>query len=258
MRCYNKTMKKIVLAIIGLCVCLLVGTLIYTTYTRPKKTISSSPVASEPKKNQTEAFNLSANSLTEPTSIWVIVNKHHPLPVDFVPELTVPDVNLRLNSSEEQMQINTTTAPAIKDLFTAAKKDNINLVFGSGYRSGKLQTKFYTDYVAKDGVAQADTYSARPGFSEHQSGFSADIVSENSNCNMQTCWADTAEGKWLAQNASNFGFIIRYPLDKQSITGYQYEPWHIRYVGKDLALQIKKSKQTLEEFFKLESAPTYN
>lgn len=212
----------------------------------------------ETKSEKSDTFDITKYSLTDPSSIWVIVNKHLSIAQDFVPDLTVPDVKLRLNSNEEQMKINTSTAPAIKELFQGASQDKITLVFGSGYRSGKLQAQFYADYVARDGVSQADTYSARPGHSEHQTGFSADIISSDSACNMQLCWADTTEGKWLADNSYKYGFIIRYPKDKQNITGYQYEPWHIRYVGKDLALQIHNSNKTLEEFFNLDPAPTYN
>lgn len=254
-------MKKLFI-IITLLIFTSIGLFLYIKNSNSNKNTKSITSQTEDKKEtgseESNSFDSSKYSLTDPESLWVIVNKHRAISEDFVPELTVPDVKLRLNPNEEQMNINSLTAPAVKDLFLGASKDGITLVFGSGYRSGKLQSKFYADYVAKDGASQADTYSARPGHSEHQTGFSADIVSSNSKCNMQDCWSDTTEGKWLADNSFKYGFIIRYPKDKESITGYQYEPWHIRYVGVDLALQIHNSNKTLEEFFNLEPAPFYN
>lgn len=203
-------------------------------------------------------FNKSAHSLTDPQSMWVIVNKKLTIPIDFSPNLITPDVELRLKSQEQQMQINTTTAPAIKEMFLAAKQDNVFLVFGSGYRSGALQKQFYDNYVSKDGITAADTYSARPGHSEHQTGFSADITSKRNECHLETCFSETPEGQWLAANAYKYGFIIRYPKDKQTITGYQYEPWHVRFVGKELASEIHKTNLTLEEFFELGPAMSYD
>lgn len=251
--------KKYLILLLAITLILTVG-LTYTKANSKRKNIrpESQTKQQDTTISSTKNFNITAHSLTDPLSVWVIVNKHRPIPVDFVPELTVPKVKLRLYENEEQMQINTTTAPEIKKLFDGASQDGITLVFGSGYRSGKLQTQFYNDYVAKDGADSADTYSARPGYSEHQTGFSADISSADSRCHLLECWSATPEGKWLAENAYKFGFIIRYPKDKQSITGYQFEPWHIRFVGNELALQIHQTGKTLEEFFNLESAPNYN
>lgn len=225
------------------------------------KNSTTSSSSSEP-ETKTEpspnSFDKTQFSLTEPTSQWVIVNKKNAIPTTFVPKLTVPDVRLRLSSVEEQMKINTQTAPAIKEMFSAAAKDGVTLVFGSGYRSASKQSEFYNSYKAKDGQAAADTYSARPGHSEHQTGFAVDITSTSGTCHLQICWEDTPEGKWVAQNAYEYGFVLRYQNGKEAITGYQYEPWHFRYVGKELALEINKTNQTLEEFFGLPAAPNYD
>lgn len=223
--------------------------------TNTSNSIPSEEASSQPAST---SFNKSQYSLTEPTSQWVIVNKKNAIPTTFVPNLTVPDVRLRLSSGEEQMKINTQTAPAIKEMFNAAAKDGVTLVFGSGYRSAAKQSEFYNSYKAKDGQAAADTYSARPGHSEHQTGFAVDITSTSGTCHLQICWEDTPEGKWVAQNAYKHGFVLRYQEGKQAITGYQYEPWHFRYVGKELALEINKTNQTLEEFFGLPPAPNYD
>lgn len=129
----------------------------------------------------------------------------------------------------------------------AASKDGINLFIKSGYRSYATQKNIYNNYVSRDGKDNADTYSARPGHSEHQLGLAFDINS------LDTSWADTAEGKWLAKNAHRFGFIIRYPKDKVAITGYMYEPWHVRYIGNALAQSVYSSGKCLEEYFGITS-----
>lgn len=255
------TVVKKFLIIGSFVIVLVIGGGLIVTRSRSSKitnTQTETPAQSNIQSTHDETFDKTQHSLTDPTSIWLVVNKQYSIPVSFIPELTVPSVQLRLASHEEQMQINTTTEPAIKEMFNAAKDDGITLVFGSGYRSGALQKQFYDSYKAKDGQAAADTYSARPGHSEHQTGFAADITSVNGSCHLEVCWADTPEGTWLAANAYKYGFIIRYPKDKQDITGYQYEPWHVRYVGKELAAEINKTSQTLEEFFNLGPAPSYD
>ena len=228
-------------------------------YINSAATTSKDTLLPEPSSTkQSLSFNKSQYSLPDPTSLWVIVNKKNAIPITFAPNLTVPSVRLRLSADEEQMQINTQTAPAIKEMFNDASKDGGSLVFGSGYRSAAKQKLFYNSYVAKDGKKAADSYSARPGHSEHQTGFAADVTSPSGKCHLQICWEDTPEGQWLASNSWRYGFIIRYPNGKTNITGYQYEPWHVRYVGKDLAAKIHESGQTLEEFFGLPDAPTYD
>jgi len=236
----------------------LIGGGIYV-YTRPETTATTNNSAVNEKAATTETgFNKQQYSLTDPTSIWIIANKHYALPIDYEPTLVVPKVKLRLASTEQQMHISKTAEPAIEEMFGAAKSEGVSLVFGSGYRSAALQKQFYNDYVRQDGQAAADTYSARPGHSEHQTGLALDVTSSDGQCHLEICWENTVEGKWIAANSYKYGFIIRYPNGKDSITGYQYEPWHIRYVGKDLAAEVHKTGQTLEEFFDLGAAPSYD
>ena len=204
------------------------------------------------------SFDKSQYSLTDPSSIWVIVNKQNKLPNTYKPKLTVPNVLLRLNETEEQMSFSAYATNELETMFKMAKKDKINLVLGSGYRSYNLQEQFYESYVSADGQTEADTYSARPGYSEHQTGLAVDITSKDGKCHLEICWQNTEEGKWMASNAHKYGFIIRYPNNKQTITGYQYEPWHFRYVGNELAEQIYNSKLTLEEFFNYPKASSYS
>ncbi len=117
----------------------------------------------------------------------------------------------------------------------------------SGFRSYTTQKNLYDRYVAADGKAEADTYSARPGHSEHQTGLALDVNS------LDDSFANTAEGRWLANNAHKYGFIIRYPKGKTDKTGYIYEPWHIRYVGVEKATKIYNSGLSLEEYYGITS-----
>lgn len=189
---------------------------------------------------------------TTPSSITFIANKTHPLPATYTPDdLITPEVRLRLGSGAEQMQFRSTAHDQLKALFADALKDGVSLVFGSGYRSYDLQKQFYNSYVARDGQAAADRYSARPGTSEHQTGLAFDVTSSTGACHLETCFKDTPEGTWMAEHAHKYGFVLRYPEGKEATTGYQYEPWHFRFVGKVLATELYEQGLTLEEYFGL-------
>lgn len=136
---------------------------------------------------------------------------------------------------------------AFRELAAAAAGEGLNIYELSGYRSYQTQQNLYARYVAEDGQAAADTYSARPGHSEHQTGLALDVNSLSSS------FAYTAEGIWLAENAWKYGFIIRYEKEKEDMTGYIYEPWHIRYVGRDLAAAVTENGLCLEEYFGITS-----
>lgn len=199
----------------------------------------------------TGSFNKEQYPTTEPDSIWVIVNKSNPLnPTKYIPsDLVMPDVPVRVPGNET-MQIRSEPSGALKELFTEAKTAGYDLMLASGYRSYGYQQNLYNGYVKDYGQDAADRTSARPGYSEHQTGLSADIEPTNKECELDECFGDMPQGKWLAANAYKYGFIIRYPKDKISLTGYNYEPWHIRYVGKILAAEMHaQGITTLEEFF---------
>ena len=131
---------------------------------------------------------------------------------------------------------------------SAASNEGIYLNIGSGFRSYSTQNGLYNRYAARDGQAAADTQSARPGHSEHQSGLAADIKGPNDYLYLNQEWINTSEGQWLNNNCYKYGFIIRYPQGKQHITGYKYEPWHIRYLGVEVATSVYNSGLTLEEY----------
>ncbi|MDQ3065001.1 MAG: M15 family metallopeptidase [bacterium] len=227
------------------------------------------PVAELPMQNplnqtdttlqESKTFDKTEFSFSDSGSPWWVVNKTRPLPQGYVPpDLIVPNVRLRLGASNEQMQISSQIESDLKAMFAAATNEHVSLVFGSGYRSEALQRQFYNSYVAQDGQAEADRLSARPGTSEHQTGLSFDATSPSGKCHLETCFEDLPEGKWLRENAHKYGFIIRYVKGEESVTGYDYEPWHIRWVGKTLSSEMRRTNvQTLEEFFGLPAAPDY-
>lgn len=198
--------------------------------------------------------------MTEPTSLWVVINKTRPLtPQNYAPtDLVTPNVPLRVPGNET-MQVRKEVADALETMFAAAKADQASMMLSSGYRSYSYQISLYGGYVNSSGKAAADTYSARPGFSEHQTGLAFDVEPFDQKCDVEQCFADLPAGKWIAAHAYEYGFILRYPADKVAVTGYTYEPWHLRYVGKPLANELHKDRiETLEEFFGLPPAPDYS
>lgn len=169
--------------------------------------------------------------------ILVLVNKYYKLDDTFVPE--------ELDKvSYGSGQLRKVARDAFDKMCEAALKEKIYIYGGSGYRSYSHQLRLYNNYVAQDGKTEADTYSARAGHSEHQTGLAMDILNGK--------WAfieDTdKEFTWLINNSYKYGFILRYPKGKEKITGYMYEPWHYRYVGVDLATEITKENLTYEEY----------
>jgi D-alanyl-D-alanine carboxypeptidase len=218
-----------------------------------KKTNSSQ---SPPKKRT--AAKVSKNAVTpiypldKADSLWVIVNKGRILPSTYVPAgLRAPQIPLRLSASNPEMTLRPETDAALEELAGAAKTEGLNLMLASGYRSYSLQVTVHDSEVRNNGATAADAVSARPGHSEHQTGLAADIEPTRRQCELQTCFADTPEGKWLAANAYKYGFIIRYQNNTTAQTGYSYEPWHIRYIGKQLAATIYSQNVTLEKYFSL-------
>jgi D-alanyl-D-alanine carboxypeptidase len=204
-------------------------------------------------------FDKTRYSTTDPASPWVVVNKQHPLqPKTYIPsDLVTPTVPLRVPGNES-MQLRSSTAKALETMFSAAKTDNINLMISSGYRSYTYQVNLYGSYVSSIGQASADTQSARPGFSEHQTGQALDIEPTSRKCEVAQCFADMPEGKWLVTNAYHYGFILRYTPADVAVTGYESEPWHYRYVGIPLATEMHTTGvATLEQFFGVSGGQNY-
>lgn len=198
------------------------------------------------------------HSLSDPTSPWVVVNKHRPLsPATFVPpDLSRPAV--RLATSGEAALVNSTTAAAAETMFAAAAADGVIITLASGYRSFTTQRATYGSYVNSRGQAEADTASARPGYSEHQTGWAFDIGDGSGADAFTPQFKDRPAAIWAKANAHRFGFVVRYPWMLHEITGYFYEPWHLRFIGKEAAADMRaRGIGTLEEYFGLEAAPAY-
>ncbi|TDL44650.1 D-alanyl-D-alanine carboxypeptidase family protein [Kocuria rosea] len=195
------------------------------------------------------------------SSLTVVVNKHRPLD----PPSYAPRSLTRIKTE----QLRTEAAQAYQQMVKEAKADRVNIVTISGYRSYDHQASLYDSYVQQYGQETADTIAARPGHSEHQTGLAMDVGNSSGACALQDCFEDTPVGAWVAEHADEYGFIIRYPKDEQDVTGYKYEPWHLRYVGPELADEMRlKAEQTawkgpkldtdtMEEFFGLAPAPDY-
>jgi LAS superfamily LD-carboxypeptidase LdcB len=177
----------------------------------------------------------------------LLVNKKHALPSSYVPsKLVNPNVP---SSDRSKTQMTPEAAKALEALFAQASKDNIKLTAISGYRSYARQDTIFRSNVIKYGSATAaNQFSARPGESEHQTGLAMDVSSPSVGNNLTQSYANTREGKWLRENAPKFGFIVRYEKGKEHITGYQFEPWHLRYVGKDASTNIAYRNIVLEEY----------
>lgn len=173
----------------------------------------------------------------------ILVNKYIRLPSDYVPNNLE---SISLDCAISGMKLVKVAKEAFEKMCYAAKQDGYTIRSMSSYRSYRDQEILYNNYVKKDGVTKADTYSARAGHSEHQTGLTTDIDNVKT---AYTSFEKTKEFIWMTNNAYKYGFILRYPKDKSDITGYQYESWHYRYVGVDIATYIKEHNITYDEYY---------
>lgn len=181
-----------------------------------------------------------ATNLNETT---LLVNKYYYLTEDYVPE-NLEEISL--SYARSGMQLVHEAKEAFETLSEEAKKEGMNIIAMSSYRSYEYQVDLYNRYVETDGKEAADTYSARAGYSEHQTGLAVDVYNKELP---YTSFEQTEEFTWMQENAYKYGFILRFPKDKVNITGYQYESWHYRYVGEEVAEYIHKNNLTLEEYY---------
>ena len=180
-----------------------------------------------------------AQGIFDPSSLTVCVNRKSTLSSDYKPtDLVLPDV--RAVNSSNRLYMRKEAASALEELFKAAEDENYYLYAVSGYRSYSYQKSIYNPYSG---------YSAPAGASEHQLGLAMDITLAKYNGTLSVDFGDTKEGKWVRENAHKYGFIIRYLECKEDITGYNYEPWHLRYLGVDLATELYEKNITLEEYY---------
>ena len=167
--------------------------------------------------------------------------------VTYIDGILIANKSYSLPSDYNPMGLTAETQKAFSEMSAAAAKDGISLFVYSGFRSYSYQEQIYNNYVSIYGRETADTFSARAGHSEHQTGLSIDV-----NC-ADDSFDGTPEALWLAENSWKYGFIIRYPKGKQHITGYKYEPWHVRYLGRETAEKVYRSGLTLEEYLGIDS-----
>lgn len=201
------------------------------------KAASTSPAAARPSVE------------SSPESLRCLVNKMRPFAQkDWAPSDLV---------DFEGQQLRAEAAQAARTMMDAAKAEGVTLTVSSAYRSYAVQQQTYQHWVSVNGQKVADQLSARPGYSEHQTGLAIDFSSPE-GCRLEECYEDTRAGRWLAKNAQNYGFILRFPKGQQAVTGYLFEPWHYRYLGKDLtARYVASGTNTLEEFLGTGAAPDY-
>jgi zinc D-Ala-D-Ala carboxypeptidase len=192
----------------------------------------------------------SSKTIAFPEDTLVLVNKSNCLPEEYIPrDLTIPSVKFTPDVSKDNKLMRREAAESLEAMFKTALSEGVELYCVSGYRSYSSQDKLYDKRVKSQAISVSSKYVAEPGQSEHQTGLAMDVTNKLGLTTSQgSSFGDTPEGKWLENNGHRFGFIIRYPRGKEGITGYAYEPWHIRYVGIDAAEEIWSRGITLEEY----------
>jgi zinc D-Ala-D-Ala carboxypeptidase len=196
------------------------------------------------------SIDLNAHSTTDPSSVWVVVNKTHPIkPLDFTPAVTIV----------RGYRIARSAARPLGLLLNAGDAAGLGFKIESGYRSYGYQVSIHDELAASEGGAGADRVSARAGYSEHQTGLTVDLLPiGRSSCRINDCIDETPQGVWLARNAWRYGFLLRYEKGRTSTTGVGFEPWHFRFVGAPLARAYHEGGwHTVEQFLDEPAAPTY-
>lgn len=206
----------------------------------------SSEKADPEEPAEPEAIPVVAN----PGAMNVMVNKFWSLPEGYRPgDLIKPSVPFSFGvENSDRSKLRAEAAESLEVMFQVAKGEGIELYARSGFRSYETQEAIFKNEVATFGYEQAVLYVALPGTSEHQTGLAMDITAKSVGLELVEKFEGTAEGKWLAENAHHYGFILRYPKGKTNITGYAFEPWHFRYVGVEIAGEIYAKGLTLEEY----------
>ena len=215
----------------------------YLEYKKNNQNLSNEQII----KNVNMNLDLEKYEQTQPAKYQntekILVNKYYNVGQDYIPE------NLELIDNQYaigNMKMVKVAKEAFESLSAAAKKENLNIIAMSTYRSYDYQTNLYNRYVAQDGKENADTYSGRPGHSEHQTGLAADVYNKTET---YTNFERTKEYQWMQEHAHEYGFILRFPENKVGETGYQFESWHYRYVGLEAAKYIKEHNISFEEYF---------
>lgn len=185
-------------------------------------------------------------TISNPDELLTLVKKGFYLPDDYEPELVEPDIPVAPDCENSQMTPE--TSKALTKMYKAAKKEGLELVVNSAYRSYETQVAIYNDFETRYGGQYASEYVAAPGASEHQTGLGLDLTSQSVVEGKKITFGDTEEYRWVVENCYKYGFIIRFEDGTDGITGIAHEPWHLRYVGEEVAKEIVKNKWTFEEY----------
>lgn len=185
-------------------------------------------------------------TITNPSDLLTLVKKGFYLPEDYEPELVDPEIPVAPDCQNPKMTKE--TSDALTKMYKAAKQEGLELVVNSAYRSYQTQVETMADFVARYNTQYANEYVAQPGASEHQTGLGVDLTSQSVVEGKRITFGDTEEYRWVIKNCARFGFIIRFEDGTDGITGIAHEPWHLRYVGEDVAKEIQKNGWTFEEY----------
>lgn len=218
---------------------------------KPESSDTKGNTAEKPSDSATEEevpIIVLSSDEAEAAGLLLLVNKKQGLEKNYVPKDMKPVLYFARDRSEEGRYLQQEAAGQFNQMAEDALAEGIEFVMTTAYRSFGFQTTLYNNYVAASGQAEADKFSARPGFSEHQTGLAVDVSSASVGYALTVEFENTAEWEWLNRHAAEYGFIQRYPKDKTEITGYMYEPWHFRYVGVEAATVVQREKITLEEY----------
>ena len=214
----------------------------YIAYKEKNKDLNDKQIIKNVNMNLDKKFYENKKEAINQNTELVLVNKYNYLKEDFIPE-NLQSINS--NYALGNMKLVSYAKEAFEKLSHAAKQEKLNIIAMSTYRSYNYQVNLYNRYGENDGKVAADTYSGRPGHSEHQTGLAVDVYNIKET---YTNFENTKEFTWMQEHAHEYGFILRFPKDKVNETGYQYESWHYRYVGKEIAKYIKDNKISFEEY----------
>lgn len=215
----------------------------YQDYQKLNSNLSVEDIVTRVNLNLDLPFYTNTKEAKLTNTFYTLVNKYNYLREDFVPNNLV---ELETPYAREGIYLVKSAKDKFYELVKKASEEGLTIRAISAYRGYTYQKRLYDKYVENDGIAEADTYSARPGFSDHQTGLVVDV---DNSINSFEGFTNTKEYQWMLANSYKYGFILRYPEGKEAITGYQFESWHYRFVGVKLAKKIKASNLTFDEYF---------
>ena len=217
----------------------------YLSYAQANPQLTAQDVVTRVNIGLDRSFYSDVDEVPVPGDPMALVNKYHTLPQDYIPELVLLDPSYGIGSLSPE------AAASFVRMADAAQRDGISLFSVSAFRSYSLQQVLYQRYAAQFGQAAAETFSAQPGYSEHQTGMALDINTASFGSHFET----TEEFAWLQEHCADYGFLLRYPQGKEAITGYSFEPWHYRYVGVGVARICTDQRLTYEEYLAYQPVP---